>query len=912
MRHLIKFPRRRHLVSALILLFPLLIIGIDYRQRVEALENNLPPATAVAAQASNPSVSGQWSQVIPMQDVPIHISLLPNGKLLYWGRDKESDLYDVQNRCNTFLFDSLYADLGASGTKTIENTYSNLFCSGHSFLPDGRLFVTGGHKRPANPGNKGGEGYGEPKLNIFDYRTNTWTKPMRQTTDGPQPLTMAKGRWYPFNLTLASGETIIVSGSFATSNGTSDGNRTKNTIPEIFDLNGGLRQAAEDMTIFSGRYNSNYPYIFLAPDGRVFQAYAPDLDNSSRFLNLSTNTWTLSAQTNRYHDQGTAVMYAPGQILLVGGANEIYDSANWVYEPGADAEVINLNDANPGWTLVSSMNYPRLYPTAALLPNGTVFVAGGTRCRGGNNIIYSDPEKGDGDQSCVNGQVLIPEIWEPALNKWTEMAPHSETRVYHTSVILLPDGRVMVGGGGLPVATGENGTDGQPCITMNDFNKFLEGFERCHNIGHKTAEIFSPPYLFDTTTTDGKAVRPAISSAPETLSYNQQFTVEVGNVPRSDIKEVVLVRLPSVTHTFNQDQRRVILQKQNDDQNPNALKVTVPADGNACPPGPYMMFLIRNNEKGTPSIAKMVKVGRLSLDRTTQTFLPNDYPGDAETLTGTIGIKAPAGVSWTASLELGNTWITLRQANVNGIVVGTGNGTVTFDVAPNTNSVRREPGRIRVRVGGEANSSHEFIVYQGGVFSDITYPLPVGAPTPSPTPPPPTQFHADISKIFARGVTLGVGNNNYGPASNVTRLQMAIFLTRMLGQTDLPDAPQRFSDIPMPADPNAREGYRAVEYLARIGVTDGCAPGLFCPNDPVNREQMAAFIIRALGITRPPTPSTDPFNDVPATYWAAPFIAEMKRLGITSGCNSTGTSYCPTTPVTREQMARFLRAAFKL
>lgn len=915
MRHLTKIPRRKIVLSALILLPPLLIISIEFRRSaVVAVERNLSTTPAVAAQASNPSVSGQWSQVIPMTDVPIHISLLPNGKLLYWGRDKQEEpspspcpgptpgpgatptpdpgrYYDVQDHCKTYLFDSLYADLGANVTNTIANSNTNLFCSGHSFLPDGRLFVAGGHKRPLACNNAGGEGYGDKELNVFDFKTKQWSS--------AEP--MPNGRWYPFNLTLASGETIVVSGSYLNSSG----QLVKNTTPDIFGLNGVVRPSANDSTFHPIFYKSNYPYIFLAPDGRVFQAYAQALDKTSRFLNLSTNTWTTAATTLNYHDQGTAVMYAPGKILLVGGANEVHDGRRLVYEPDNRAEVIDLNDANPGWTQVSSMNHPRLYPTAALLPDGKVFVAGGTRCRGPNNIFYDDPVKNDedGDKSCVNGQVLTPEIWNPEFNTWTTMAPHAETRVYHTTVILLPDARVMVAGGGLPVAVGENGSDGQPCITENDFNKFRFGFERCNNKGHKTAEIFSPPYLFDSATSDGKAVRPAITSAPESLAYSQQFTVEVGNVPRSDIKEVVLVRLPSVTHTFNQDQRRVILQKADDTQNPNALKVTLPDDANACPPGPYMMFLIRNNGRGTPSMAKMVRVGKLSLESTSQTFLPNDYAGDSESLSGSIVINAPAGLHWNATIEQGNDWIDLAQ------VTGTGPGTLNFNVSANTTGVRREPGRIRIKVQNEENTSHEFTVYQGGVFADITYPAIVGAPTPSPTPVP-MQFHADISKIFARGVTLGVGNNNYGPSSNVTRLQMAIFLTRMLGVTDLPDAPQRFADMPLPADPNAREGYRAVEYLARIGVTQGCGGGLFCPNGEVTRAEMAVFIIRALGIHNPPTPPPTPFSDVPATYWAAPFIAEMQRLSISNGCG--GGKFCPEAKVTREQMARFLRVAFRL
>lgn len=871
-------------------LFSILILSLSTGGSAAAV-NKIVSAPA-ALQANNPLVAGKWTNIIPMTDVSVHISLLPNGKVLYWGRDKQTptptptpvsnptptpDPYnnqDVEGHCNTYLFDSLYADDAGSVTETIANDTTNLFCSGHSFLPDGRLLVAGGHIRAA--GNPVAEGLGDNAINIFDPKLKTWTK---------HSVSMPKGRWYPYNLTLANGETIVMSGSFFQS----VGGVQKNTIPDIFDLNGGLRQTAAD-TIGGLDKRENYPNIFLAPDGRVFYAVAPNNDVKSRFLNVATNTWTQIDNAER-HDYGTSVMYAPGKILLVGGAALFFNGQRFENLPQTLAETIDLNAAAPTWTTVSPMNNARIYPTATLLPDGKVFVAGGTRCMGSNNVKYTDPT--DPSRNCENGQVLKPEIWDPVSGVWTEMAPQQETRVYHSSVILLPDGRLLVSGSGLPLAVGEmHNSNGLPCTAtdiLNDLN--------CRNSGHKNAEIFSPPYLFEMNGSGAvvNALRPAITSAPETISYNQQFTVGVGNLPRSDIKEVVLVRLPSVTHGFNQDQRRVVLLKQDDPLIADALKVTAPVDGKACPPGPYMMFLIRNGSN-TPSMAKIVRVGNLSLDKTSQIFLPEDYAGDSETLNGTINVTASAGVSWTASVEASAaSWITLTQST------GTGNGAVTFAVAPNVvagvPTSRRTPAKIFVKINGEQTTGHEFTVYQAGTFSDIMYPT--------------TQFHADISKIFGLGVTVGCGGPNYCPADSVTRLQMALFLSRALGGNDLPDAPQRFEDVPMPADPNARAGYRAVEFLYRKGITNGCqlSPAKYCPNDVVNREQMAVFIIRALGLS-PAPPAEDPFADVPKTHWAAPFIAEMKRLGITSGCG--GNNYCPTSPVTRQQMARFLSVAFKL
>jgi hypothetical protein len=100
--------------------------------------------------------------------------------------------------------------------------------------------------------------------------------------------------------------------------------------------------------------------------------------------------------------------------------------------------------------------------------------------------------------------------------------------------------------------------------------------------------------------------------------------------------------------------------------------------------------------------------------------------------------------------------------------------------------------------------------------------------------------------------------------------------------------------------------------LAELGITVGCqvSPPLYCPSDPVKRDQMAAFIIRGLGEFSPPTPATQRFTDVPPSNPFYNFIDRLAVLGITQGCG--GGNYCPNLPTTRAQMAAFLVRAFKL
>jgi hypothetical protein len=113
------------------------------------------------------------------------------------------------------------------------------------------------------------------------------------------------------------------------------------------------------------------------------------------------------------------------------------------------------------------------------------------------------------------------------------------------------------------------------------------------------------------------------------------------------------------------------------------------------------------------------------------------------------------------------------------------------------------------------------------------------------------------------------------------------------------EEPISFSDVP-PGTPF----YNDILKLARQRVTVGCGGGNYCPNNSVTREQMAAFIIKALGDFNPPTPSQQRFTDVPPTNVFYPFIDEMAVRGITVGCG--GGNYCPAATVPHEQMATFI------
>jgi hypothetical protein len=246
----------------------------------------------------------------------------------------------------------------------------------------------------------------------------------------------------------------------------------------------------------------------------------------------------------------------------------------------------------------------------------------------------------------------------------------------------------------------------------------------------------------------------------------------------------------------------------------------------------------------------------------------------------TVTVSAGAGCSWLATTT--DTWIIINSGS------GTGGGTITYTVAANPSTTSNRSGTITV-------AGLTFTVAQGAAFLDV---------------PPTHPFYNDIGKLSARGITVGCNSNNYCPNDPVTREQMAAFIVRALGEFNPPTpGSQRFNDVP-PANPF----YNFIDRMAVLQITLGCTPDhlQYCPSDPVKREQMAAFIIKALGEFNPPTPASQRFIDVPPANVFYNFIDRMAVLNITLGCTPDHTMYCPNDPVSRAQMAAFLVRAFSL
>jgi hypothetical protein len=460
----------------------------EWVTRMDNGGRSCPPPAAADPRAS----VGEWTAPFPWPVVAVHLHLLPDGRVFSWGRIGAPQIYNP-----------------ADGSFTEAPTSTMVFCGGHTFLADGRLLVTGGHLDDRQ---------GLRDVNIF--ASPSWLS--------VQPMSFA--RWYPTNTALANGEILALAGT--------DEEGQEVETPEVWDGNSWRSLSSANRAL------PYYPRAFAAPNGLIF--YAGELRETAYLDPAGTGRWIPAGQS-RYgrRDYGSAVMYQPGKVMIVGGS----DPPDGV--PTRTAELIDLNAPTPQWEFTGSMRHARRQLNATVLPDGQVLVTGGT-----SSVGFSDPA----------GAVHEAELWAPATGEWTSLARNQVNRVYHSTSILLPDGRVLHAGSG----------DGP-------------GLPRELN-----AELFTPPYLF-------KGARPAITAVPDRIGYGQSFvltTPDAGQVLR-----VTLVRLGSVTHAFDQSQRFAELEFR---RIAGGLAVRAPASSAVAPPGPYLLAILTG--AGVPSVGRTVYV----------------------------------------------------------------------------------------------------------------------------------------------------------------------------------------------------------------------------------------------------------------------------------------------------------------
>ncbi|MEO7987790.1 MAG: galactose oxidase-like domain-containing protein, partial [Gemmatimonadales bacterium] len=359
-------------------------------------------STITLAGLSPEATTGKWGPVVPWDIVPLHLHLLPTGKLLGWGKFEDGTNNMVMG--SPRLWDPAAGTPAATAIRVPADTM--LFCAGHSLMADGKLMVSGGHKL---------DDRGLDVTNIFDPATETWSHGLPK---------MAKGRWYPTVTELGDGRMVTVAGK--------DTSKSTVLIPEVWE-NGAWTQLTGASLLLP-----YYPRDFLAPDGKIFMAGER---TKSMWLDVNASggngAWTNGPSHlwpfNR--EYGSAVMYDMGKILYVGGGGDVtWDTPDpKSLTPTATAEKIDLTQVSPAWQGAGSLPTPRRHLNATVLPDGQVLVTGGVSGGGFNDLSTSQHAA---------------EIWDPATNQWTGLASNSVDRGYHSVSVLLPNATVLHGGSG--------------------------------------------------------------------------------------------------------------------------------------------------------------------------------------------------------------------------------------------------------------------------------------------------------------------------------------------------------------------------------------------------------------------------------------------------------------------------------
>lgn len=522
----------------------------------------------------NPVTKGRWQNPYNSGAIGIHAALLPNGKVLFFGFADNNDMGYSE------IFDPTN---GSSVQPVANNIVPHAFCSGHTLLSDGKLWVAGGHDHPDPNHEKHVD-----DSHLFNYLESEWTK--------PEAIQLETGRWYPTLARLENGDALVLSGAkevgrtpvadevnlfwqILNSSGTSlSPEDTSKMVPNPFDPD-----EYDPNDANRKNFLQLYPFVFQLPNGQVFvHSY-----RTSRFFSpLTSNAWSSTKYVTQYNysrtypGYGSAVLLPlspddsyTARIMLFGGGGNVSNAdrgqENDSYIPATDTvELLDLGAPSPQWTTTARrMNHPRVLNNAVLLPDGKVFVTGGST-------------HGSSDHAAA--PVMTPEIYDPGDpadpedDVSVEMCPMRVARLYHSTALLLPDARVLTAG------------------RDHAWNEIP------YKWPERRVEIFSPPYL------ESGNPRPVIQSVnDEDPAYGQSFTVTLNSaVSASNIDSVVLMAPGAVTHGFDQGQRAVKLTINN--KSNNTLTLTAPPNGRVAPPGYYMLFVVSN--QGVPSVAKFINV----------------------------------------------------------------------------------------------------------------------------------------------------------------------------------------------------------------------------------------------------------------------------------------------------------------
>jgi hypothetical protein len=524
-----------------------------YRETAPPLAWQGPTAFACPEPAYDGPAEGEWRVPYAPGVVGVHAALLHTGRLLFFSYEEHGG----QVHGDSSVLDP------RTGQVTRTPIEKNLFCSGQGFLADGRLLVAGGATTAVRA--------------LYTFTPNAEAGTWQDLGD------LSDARWYPTICGLPDGRALILSGTKGGGGPRIDPHACVllettplNDTYECFDPTAGTAGALQPPQpapiVAEADPYCLFPFVFVLPTGKLL-VHAGTL---TRVLDLATETWdatgltTQSATARTYPSTGTCVLLPllpdgdppyRARVLLIGGAGVSCPVPAGIDTPAtATCELLDVGAAPLGWQPAAALPQPRVMPDAVLLPDGTVLVVNGSSTGVADNGV---------------NPVLGADLYDPATDTWTPLAAMRVPRLYHSTALLLPDGRVLTAG------------------KDEEFNP------PPFNYPEHRVEVFSPPYLF-------RGPGPVITAAPAHIDYGSAFDVQTPDA--GAVTAACLIRPGAVTHSFNPDQRYVGLALAGASGASGAsVTVQAPPDPFVAPPGHYLLFL--RNAAGVPSVATFVHVG---------------------------------------------------------------------------------------------------------------------------------------------------------------------------------------------------------------------------------------------------------------------------------------------------------------
>ena len=484
---------------------------------------------------SGDAVTGRWDVVLTDSNVSaIHMAVLRTNEVLWFSGGRGQVVPNATEMKNWVW---RVPDIGTSAppaNQPVETDPVNkqLFCAGHSFLRDGRLLVVGGSEP---------DGTGIRDVFIYDPNAKSWT---------PVAL-LGRIRWYPTTVTLPDGRVAAFSG------------RGDLTVHEIYQVGQPWQNLDMDRTL------PIYAGLHLLPDGKLLytgtywgdETGIPDANTAiltpanpnwtPDTTGVTSGTWqSITGPNDPQRKEGMSVLLPlaeDGRVMVVGG-----DGTNGATQSLNSVEVMDTTVVNPTWQTIHPMSYRRSNVNVVILPDSKVLVSGGGTSRRGPQVLPC--ELFDTSVNYMNS----------AINPWTTVASLNARRQYHSTCVLLPDGRVLAGG--------------------NDTGSRV-----------MSLEAYRPPYWF-------RGPRPRIWYAPTRTHIGSTFTIDSPDAPHVD--RAVLVRPMADTHHTDSEQRLLNLPIMR--RGRCSLRVRAPANHRLAPPGYYMLFLV--NTSGVPSVADFIEI----------------------------------------------------------------------------------------------------------------------------------------------------------------------------------------------------------------------------------------------------------------------------------------------------------------